>query len=160
MADQLSGAKLAESAYLIAKRRDAHHTGFEIAELVQLIERSGVRIAGDDPWQTLRSALNGDQHRWLNHDGMWVPIDEARPVGTEISGRALSDAIYPFVQAQYPSDHVFHYEVAKEALMKTGVRIKGRATGPTMRAALVGSPDRFEPYPARGRGWWRWKESK
>ncbi len=160
MAEALSGAKLAEAAYLLARPRDQHHQGIELADLVRMIEGSGIRIAGNDPWMTLRSALNADQAHWLVNDALWVPIEERRAVGTELSGRALSDAIYPFVQERYPSDRVFHYETAKEALLKTGVRIKGRATGPTMRKALVGSSDRFELYPARGRGYWRWKESR
>mgnify|MGYP001579931016 CR=1 FL=1 len=88
---------------------------------------------------------------------MWVAIEEIRPVGTELSGRALSGVIYPFVQERYTTDRIFHYETANEALLRTGIR-NGRVTGPTTRAALVGSPDRFEPIPARGRGWWRWKE--
>ena len=159
MGEALSGTKLAEAAYLLARPRDPHHQGFEIADIVRMAEGSGIRIAGDDPSMTLRSALNADQAHWLNHDSLWVPIEEIRAVGTEVSGRALSDVIYPFVQERYKGDRVFHYETAKEALLKTGVRIKGRATGPTMRAALVGSPDRFEPVPGR-RGWWRWKEPK
>jgi hypothetical protein len=65
--------------------------------------------------------------------------------------------VYSFVRERYPNDRVFHYEQAKEALMKTGVRINGSATGPTMRKALAGSPDRFEPVTSHGRGWWRWK---
>lgn len=158
MSEALAGAKLAEAAHLLARRKDPHRLGMETPDLVRDLEASGIRIAGDDPWTTLRSALNADQAHWLNHGGPWVAIEEIRPVGTELSGRALSDVIYPFVRELYTKDRAFHYETAKEALLRTGIRIKGRATGPTMRAALVGSPDRFEPMPARGRGWWRWKE--
>lgn len=160
MAEGLAGAKLAEAAYLLARRRDPHHMGMEIADLARELEGSGIRIAGSDPWTTLRSALNADQAHFLNHDGRWVAIEEIRPVGTELSGRALSDAIYAFVQGLYVSDRTFHYEVAKEAMLRSGIRIKGRATGPTMRKALAGSPDRFELVPSRGRGYWRWKEPR
>ena len=108
-------------------------------ELVKLLESSGIVIAGDDPWSTLRSALNMVQKTWVRgDDAKWIPVNEVRPVGTELSGRALSDAIYAFVQERYPNDRVFHYEQVKEAHIKTGVRIKGTATGPTMRAALAG----------------------
>jgi hypothetical protein len=157
MSEPLKGAKLAEAAHLRAMARDRYRHGVEIADLVRDLELTGIRIAGDNPEQTLRSALNADQARWVNRDRTWVPIQEKRPVGTEFSGRALADVIYPFVQERYATDRVFHYETAKEQLLATGVRIKGRATGPTMRKALVGSPEKFEPYPARGRGWWRWK---
>jgi hypothetical protein len=157
MAEALKGAKLAESAYLLARPRDPHHQGFELPDIVRMLERSGIQIAGDDPWMTVRSALNADQAHWLNNDANWIPIEEVRQVGTELSGRALSDAIYPFVQQRYTTDRVFHYETAKEAMLKSGVRIKGSATGPTMRKALAGSPDRFEP--TGRRGYWRWKES-
>ncbi len=161
MAEPLSGAKLAEAAHLMAVHKDRYRSGSEIVDLVRDLERSGIRIAGDDPSMTLRSALNADQTHWVNRGaGIWSPIDEIRPIGTELSGRALSDVIYPFVREKYAADRVFHYELAKEAMLRSGVRIKGRATGPTMRAALVGSPDRFEPYPARGRGFWRWKDAE
>ena len=159
MAEALTGRKLSEAAYLLASHRDLTHSGFEVADLARELELTGVRIAGDDPVMTLRSALNADQARWVNRgDGLWIWILEKRPVGTELSGRALADVIYQFVQSRYTTDRGFHYEIAKDAMLKTGVRIKGSATGPTMRSALVGSPDRFEPMPSRGRGWWRWKE--
>jgi hypothetical protein len=158
MAEPLSGKKLAEAAHLLLMHRDRYRSGIEIDELVKLLEASGITIAGDDPWSTLRSALNMAQKTWVRGDNAtWIPVNEVRPVGPELSGRALSDAVYAFVQERYPNARVFHYEQAKELLMKTGVRIKGTATGPTMRAALAGSPDRFEPATSHGRGWWRWK---
>ena len=158
MAEPLSGKKLAEAAHLLLMHRDRYRSGIKIDELVKLLESSGIAIAGDDPWSTLRSALNMAQKTWVRgDDATWIPVNEIRPVGTELSGRALSDAVHAFVQERYPKDRVFHYEQAKEALMKTGVRIKGTATGPTMRKALVGSPDRFEIATSHGRGWWRWK---
>ena len=41
-------------------------------------------------------------------------MEQTRAVGTELSGRILSDAILAHVQGAYPRDRVFHYEVAKE----------------------------------------------
>lgn len=61
------------------------------------------------------------------------------------------------VQERYPNYRVFRIEHAKEGLMKTGVRIKGTDTGPTMRSALAGSPDWFEPAPSQVHRWWPWK---
>ena len=159
MSEPLKGAKLSEAAHLRAMARDRYRGGVEIPDLVRDLELTGIRIAGENPDQTLRSALNADQARWVNNDGVWVPISEKRPVGTEISGRPLADVAYSFVVEQYTSDRVFHYERVKEALLAKGVRIKGRATGPTMHKALAGSPDKFERYPPRGRGYWRWKET-
>lgn len=159
MSEPFKGAKLSEAAHLRATARDRYTAGVEIPDLVRDLELSGIRIAGDNPEQTLRSALNADQARWINRDGTWVPILEKRAVGTEISGRALAEVAYAFVRERYASDRVFHYERAKEALLATGVRIKGRATGPTMHKALLGAPDKFERYPARGRGYWRWKDA-
>ena len=160
MAEPLSGKKLAEAAHLLLMHRDRYRSGIQIEELVKLLEASGISIAGDDPWSTLRSALNMAQKTWVHgDDATWIPVNEVRPVGTELSGRLLSDAVYAFVKERYPNDRVFHYDQAKEALMKTGVRIKGTATGPTMRAALKGSPNRFEPAPSGVRGWWRWKDT-
>ncbi len=151
---ELTGRTLAESAQLHLRRLDPSHRGVAIDDLVRHLEGRGIRIKGDDPWSTLRSALNGAQDLFMNRDGLWVWTEQTRPVGTELSGRALSDAIPAHVQEAYPRDRVFHYEVAKEQMLAKGVRIKGPVTGRTMRSALVGSPDRFESV---GRGIWRWK---
>lgn len=157
MAEALSGRKLAEAAHLYAIHKDRYRSGVELGDLVRELEASGVHIAGDDPWTTLRSALNGDQTRWvLGDDARWIAVDEVRPVGTEVSGKALGDIVYAHVQERYPRDRMFHYDEAKEQLLRKGVRIKGPVTGRTMRSALVGSPERFESV---GRGMWRWKET-
>jgi len=75
---------------------------------------------GDDPWSTLRSALNGAQDLFTNRDGLWCWTEQTRAVGTELSGRVLSDAILVHVQGAYPRDRVFHYEVAKEQMLAKG----------------------------------------
>ena len=154
MAPELTGRTLAESAQLHLRRLDPSQSGVAIEDLVRHLERSGIRIKGDDPWTTLRSALNGAQDLFTNRDGLWCWMEQTRAVGTELSGRALSDAILVHVHGAYSRDRVFHYEVAKEQMLAKGVRIRGPVTGRTMRSALVGSPDRFEPV---GRGTWRWK---
>ena len=154
----LAGASLSEAACLHARRFDRYGQGYEIQDLVRELDATGIRIAGDDPWMTLRTALNGDQMRWLGRDGRWFAIDERRPIGTEISGKRLAQETYRHVTKAHASDRVFHYERAKESMLRAGVRIRGPVTGRTMAAALQGSPELFERYPARGRGYWRWKE--
>lgn len=135
----LSGKQLAESAHLHVMYRDRYRSGVAIDDLVRELESAGIAIAGDDPWSTLRSALNAAQDRWVHgSDGTWIPIPQKQPVGTELSGRALSDAIYAFVQVRYPIERVFHYEQAKEELLRTGVRIKQeRATQLVLEQAEV-----------------------
>lgn len=155
MSEPLYGRKLAGSAQLHARVRDPLRSGMALDDLVRELESSGIKIKGDDPWTTLRSALNGAQDMWVpSDDSDWRWIETKRAVGTELSGKALADVAYTHVQERYPRDRMFHYEEAKEQLLRKGVRIKGASTGPTMRAALVGSPDRFE---SLGRGMWRWK---
>jgi hypothetical protein len=155
MPEPLTGRRLAESAHAHARIRDPYRSGMLIEDLVRELESRGVRIAGDDPWSTLRSAVNGAQDLWINQgDGRWTWIDQPVATGLEISGKALAEVIYPHVQERYPSERIFHYEEAKEQLLRKGVRIKGPVTGRTMRAALVGSPARFE---SLGHGMWRWK---
>ncbi len=154
MATELSGRTLAESAYLHLRSSDPDRHGLLIEDLVRHLESNGIRIKGDDPWSVLRSAMNGAHDLFHYEDATWYWVIPTLAVGTELSGRALGDAIYAHVQQRYPNDRTFHYEVAKEQMLKAGIRIKGPVTGRTMRSALVGSKDRFEPL---GRGMWRWK---
>jgi hypothetical protein len=156
VAESLTGRKLAEAAHLYARRRDPHRSGLAIDVMVGELETSNISIAGDDPWSTLRTSLNGAQDIWINaNEAGWRWIEEIRPIGGELSGRALSDVVYDHVRGRYPNERTFHYEEAKEQLLRKGVRIKGPVTGRTMRSALVGSPDRFESV---ARGMWRWKD--
>lgn len=156
MPEELSGRRLAEAAHLYLRRRDRYRSGIAVDELVKELEASGIRIGSDDPWSTLRTALNGAQDLFVSaSEGRWRWVEEVRPVGTEISGRALAAAAHAFVRERYPRDRVFHYEDAKEQMIRQGVRIKGPVPGRTMLAALKGSPALFE---RTGRGMWRWKE--
>lgn len=157
MADLLSGAKLAEAAHLFAITRNRYPNGVAVPDLLRDLELQGIRIVGDDPVSTLRTALNGDQRRWVNREGSWFAIAATRGVGTELSGRALAEALHAFVSEIYTTDRIFHYETAKERLMREGVRIKGPVTGRTTAAALAKSPDLFERVASR-RGHWRWKD--
>ncbi len=153
---ELSARTLAEAAHLYARSRDPYRSGIHIDDMVRDLEASGVRITGDDPWSTLRTALNGAQDLWINaNDAGWRWIERLQAVGTELSGRSLADVVYAHVRERYPDERLFHYEEAKEQLLRKGVRIKGPVTGRTMRSALAGSPERFELV-ARGR--WRWKD--
>ena len=155
MVEPISGRALAEAAHLHTIHKDRYRSGVEIPDLVRELEASGIRVSGDDPWMTLRSALNGAQDLWVLGEGShWIAVDAVRAVGTEVSGMALADIVYAHVVERYPRERTFHYEEAKEQLLRKGVRIKGPVTGRTIRSALVGSPDRFETV---GRGMWRWK---
>jgi hypothetical protein len=95
---ELTGRTLAESAQFHLRRLDPSHGGVEIEDLVRHLERSGIRIKGDDLWSTLQSALNGAQDLFINRDGLWCWTEQTRAVGTELSGRVLSDAILAHVQ--------------------------------------------------------------
>src|SRR3954447_12356108 len=111
MSDALSGRKLAEAAHLYTVHKDRFRSGVEIPDLVRDLEASGIRIASDDPSMTLRSALNGAQDLWvLGAESRWIAVDEVRPVGTEISGKALADVVYAHVRERYPRERLFHYE--------------------------------------------------
>lgn len=154
MATELGGRQLAESAFIHLRHSDPNRRGILIEDLVRHLESNGIRIKGDDPWSTLRSAMNAAHDLFVYSDATWSWIEPKLAVGTEVSGKALADLIYVHVQRRYPNERNFHYETAKEQMLKDGVGIKGPVTGRTMRSALVGAKDRFEPL---GRGMWRWK---
>jgi hypothetical protein len=153
----LVGIALARRAAEVFKSRaGAYPDGIGIQDLESELRMAGVHIEGDDPEVVLRSALNSSQTH-----GVWVPVEgylwalgSGLPSKTDgLTGRALADELYRFVEVRWPS-HLFHYEVAREALERTGVKVKG--TGTTTLNALRGSPERFEADPIH-RGWWRWK---
>ena len=153
----LTGQALAEAALRVYRlREERYHTGITIDELEHELRLQGVVIDSDNHITALRSSLNASQAKgtWrLAGEGMWLPGDGVVKGASGLSGKALSDAVYAFVRVGYPG-HEFHYEEARVALEKTGVVVRG--TGSATRAALTGSPDRFEPVTGK-RGYWRWK---
>lgn len=153
----LKGQALALEALRVYRLAEARYrSGITIAELDDELRIAGVRIESDNYAIALRSALNASIVKgiWRLVDvGMWLPGDGVSKAETGLTGKALAAALYDFVRRTYP-DHEFHYERAREALERTGVKVKG--TGATTRAALAGAPDRFTPVVGK-RGFWRWK---
>ena len=156
--DGLQGQALAEEALRVFRIVEAKYpTGITIAELEEELRAQRVRIASDNYITALGSALNASQKRgtWFRvGEGIWRPGSGLSQMENGLSGKPLADALYPFVVERYPNRE-FHYEKARLELVKSGVAVKG--TGSTMRGALVGSPDRFEPVIGK-RGYWRWKK--
>ena len=156
--DGLQGQALAEEALRVFRIIEAKYpTGITIPQLEEELRAQRVRIASDNYVTALRSALNGSQKRgtWHNFgDGVWRPGSGVSQMEDGLTGKSLADALYSFVVERYPNCE-FHYEKARLELIKSGVAVKG--TGSTMRGALVGSPDRFEPVVGK-RGYWRWKK--
>ncbi|MBF6605171.1 MAG: hypothetical protein IVW53_06265 [Chloroflexi bacterium] len=153
----LKGQALALEALRVYRLAEARYpSGITIAELEYELRIAGVRIESDNDVVALRSALNASIVKgiWRLVDvGMWLPANGVSKTETGLAGKPLAAALHDFVRVTYP-DHEFHYERAREALERTGVKVKG--TGSTTRASLVGAPDRFTPVVGK-RGYWRWK---
>ena len=156
--DGLKGQALADEALRVFRIVEAKYpTGITIAELEEELRAQRVRIASDNYVTALRSALNASEKRgtWFgNGEGMWRPGSGVSQMDGGLSGKALAEVLYPFAVERYPNRE-FHYETVRLELVKSGVAVKG--TGSTTRAALTGSPDRFEPVIGK-RGYWRWKK--
>lgn len=151
----LGGRDLAFVAHAEAERRDPSRRGLEIPELVRLVETDGRRIRGDDPWLTMRSAVNGAHDLFdLVDEARWVWKRPVPPPTEALSGKALAEVLHAYVVERYPNDRVVHYEDVAVALDRRGVVVKGPDKGRTVRSAL----DADARFVSLGRGMWRWKE--
>lgn len=153
----LVGRALAVATHRLSEQKDPQRHGAELGDLVRWLEADGLVIGSDDPWMTLRSAINA-AHDLFEHceDATWVWKPETGLLqGVPESGKALADITYAYVVERYPRDRIFHYQEVAVALARRGVNVKGPDRGRTVRAALAGDTQRFVML---GRGQWRWRE--
>lgn len=153
----LRGRELARQALvLFGARAAAYPDGITIDELLRELRLAGHAIEGDDPVVVLRSALNDSQAHgfWAREDGgLWRPGTGTSSKDAGLTGRPLAAALYEFVRLRWPGG-VFHYEDARLALEKTGVKVKG--TGKTTIRALESAPEWFARVEGQP-GMWRWR---
>lgn len=150
------GRELARQALgLFGACATAYPDGIAIAELVRELRLAGHAVEDDDPFVVLPSTLNDSQAHglWARQDGgLWRPGTGASSKVAGLTGRPLAAALHEFVQRRRPGG-VFHYEGARLALAKTGVKVKG--TGKTTIHALESAPEWFARVEGQP-GMWRW----
>jgi hypothetical protein len=157
--DQVSeilwGDALADRAWTWLSSTSQSSAGID--EIERGLEIDGVQIRGDNPRRVLGSALNHSQHKFQRvARGTWraIPRSEWTDPAAGVSGSELEDAAYAAAMSLDPRRQGFHYEDLKRRLSSSGIAIRGKNPGQTLRTLLARSP-RFRARPGR-KGLWGW----
>jgi len=151
------GRALAQAAYSLMPRIDPGNEGRTNQLILDALLAEGVQPAGQDPRQTLRTALNLSQDLFRIGDGFtWVAILGVDPERADpgLSGRLLAEEAYRLARLLDRARDGLHYESLKVALIEDGTLVHGPNQGQTLASALRNAPDLFE-WLDRGR--WRWR---